>query len=103
MPSKWSKPDRRDLPDGTSLSLKTRILEFNPIDQYYIREILAEQYEDKVLAGKEQRQIRLNIYLKDEVELMLQSVVFSEVKIFSRVYERDPIPYEDYLIIEASL
>jgi len=103
LPSKWSKPDRRDLPDGTSLSLKTRILEFNPIDQYYIREILAEQYEDKVLAGKEQRQIRLNIYLKDEVELMLQSVGFSEVKIFSGVYERDPIPYEDYLIIEASL
>ena len=104
LPSKWSKSDRRDLLDGTSLSLQTRILEFNPIDQYYIREILAEQHKDKVLVGTEQRRIRLNIYLKDEVELMLQSVGFSEVKIFAGLSERDPIPSKDYyLMVEASL
>ena len=104
LPSKWSKSDRRDLLDGTSLSLQTRILEFNPIDQYYIREILAEQHKDKVLVGTEQRQIRLNIYLKDEVELMLQSVGFSEVKIFAGLSNRDPIPSKDYyLMVEASL
>ena len=104
LPSKWSKSDRRDLLDGTSLSLQTRILEFNPIDQYYIREILAEQHKDKVLVGTEQRQIRLNIYLKDEVELILQSVGFSEVKIFAGLSDRVPIPSKDYyLMVEASL
>ena len=104
LPSKWSKSDRRDLLDGTSLSLQTRILEFNPIDQYYIREILVEQHKDKVLVGTEQRQIRLNIYLKDEVELILQSVGFSEVKIFAGLSNRDPIPSKDYyLMVEASL
>ena len=104
LPSKWSKSDRRDLLDGTSLSLQTRILEFNPIDQYYIREILAEQHKDKVLVGTEQRRIRLNIYLKDEVELMLKSAGFSEVKIFAGFSDRDPIPSKDYyLMVEASL
>ena len=104
LPSKWSKPDYRDLPDGTSLSLQTRVLEFNPLEQYYIREIRAELNKDKVPVEKEQRKIRLNIYQKNEVELMLQSVGFSKVKIFAGLSDRDPIPYKDYyLMVEVSL
>ena len=104
LPSKWSKPDFRDLTDKTSLSLQTRILEFNLTEQYYIREIRVEQHKNKILVATEQRQIRLNIYLKNEVELMLKSVGFSEVKIFSGLTEKDPIPSKDYyLMVEASL
>ena len=104
LPSKWSKPDCRDLPDETSLSLQTRILEFNLTEQYYIREIRVEQHKNKILVATEQRQIRLNIYLKNEVELMLKSVGFSEVKIFSGLTGKDPISSKDYyLMVEASL
>ena len=104
LPSKWSKPDFRDLTDKISLSLQTRILEFNLTEQYYIREIRVEQHKNKILVAKEQRQIRLNIYLKNEVELMLKSVGFSEVKIFSGLTDKDPIPSKDYyLMFEASL
>tara|TARA_B100001179_G_scaffold12565_1_gene8160 strand:- start:96 stop:878 length:783 start_codon:yes stop_codon:yes gene_type:complete len=103
LPSKWSKPDHRDLSDGTCLTLQTRILELNSIERYYIREIRIEHHKDKVLIGTEQRQIRLNIYVKNEVELMLQSV-FTEVKIFAGLSDREPIPNKDYyLIVEASL
>ena len=84
--------------------MQTRILEFNLTEQYYIREIRVEQHKNKILVAKEQRQIRLNIYLKNEVELMLKSVGFSEVKIFSGLTGKDPISSKDYyLMVEASL
>ena len=103
MPSKWKKINSGELPDGSTLSLRTRTMEFNPIEQYYIREIRAEQLKDKELIGRDQYQLRLNIYLKKEVDLMLRSAGFSEVKIFSGLSDREPIPYKDYyLMVMAS-
>ena len=103
LPSKWKKINSGELPDGSTLSLRTRTMEFNPIEQYYIREIRAEQLKDKELIGRDQYQLRLNIYLKKEVDLMLRSAGFSEVKIFSGLSDREPIPYKDYyLMVMAS-
>ena len=104
LPSPWSKPDSRKLPYGSDLVLQTRTIEFDPMEQYYVREIRVDQYKDKVLLESYQDRLRLNIYLKNEIVLMLKTAGFLQVKVLAGLSDVEPITYEDYhLMVMASV
>ena len=104
LPSRWSKPKSNKLPDGSDLVLQTRTIEFDPMEQYYVREIRVEEWKDEVLLERHEDRLRLNIYLKNEIVLMLKTAGFLQVKVLAGLSDFEPITYEDYhLMIVASI
>ena len=99
LPGPWSKSDRRTAADGTELEIKTRLLELDPLEQSYVREIRIEHYRDEELLGREQYDLAGSMYLKNELELMLQLAGFEEIEIQGNYEERAPIPYQDAQLV----
>jgi len=51
---------------------------------------LVESYQNK---------LRLDVYLKNEIQLILKAAGFLQVKIFAGLSEVEPIPYKDYYLM----
>jgi hypothetical protein len=55
LPTPWpERGDRKKCADGTELELKTRMLEFDPLNQVVRRELRAEHWVDGELAAAEE-------------------------------------------------
>ena len=99
LPSRWSKPDSRKASDGDELLLQTRTIEFDPMEQYSVREIRVKQYKDGELVNCHQDRLRLNVYFKSEILLMLKTTGFTRVEIFAGLGDDEPTAYEDYYLM----
>lgn len=96
MPMAWPRlGDRRRATDGTELELHTRLLEFDPLEQTALREIRARHWVEGELASEEQHSIRINIYFKNEVELMLEHAGFRELEVEGDVTGREAVAFQD--------
>ncbi|MEC9239671.1 MAG: class I SAM-dependent methyltransferase [Pseudomonadota bacterium] len=96
LPSRWTKPDVRKTSDNDELALQTRTIEFDPMEQYSVREIRMRQYEDQELVNCHQYRIRLNSYFKNEILLMLNVAGFDQVEMYAGLSDVKPVAYEDY-------
>ena len=96
LPSRWTKPDVRKTSDNDELALQTRTIEFDPMEQYSVREIRMKQYEDQELVNCHQYRIRLNSYFKNEILLMLNVAGFDQVEMYAGLTDVKPVAYEDY-------
>ena len=96
LPSRWTKPDVRKTSDNDELALQTRTIEFDPMEQYSVREIRMKQYEDQELVNCHQYRIRLNSYFKNEILLMLNVAGFDQVEMYAGLSDVKPVAYEDY-------
>jgi len=100
LPTPWpERGDRKQCADGTELELKTRTLEFDPLNQVVTREIRAEHWVDGQLVAAEESALPGNIYFKSEVVLMLESAGFGEIRVTGGLSEREAQPYEDERVI----
>lgn len=90
----WLKDNRDALPEpwptegkhyqsaqGYELISRNRLLEVNPFEQSYMREMRVEKWEAGKLAAQEKRTLRGNMYLKNEVLAMLQIAGFKEIQV----------------------
>lgn len=95
LPTPWPpRGDRRVCADGSELELKGRVLAFDPLEQTSTRALRVEHWVDGELHEAEERSIRLNIYFKNEVELMLRAAGFSEVRVTGDLTDEAVQPYE---------
>ena len=100
LPTPWSsREDRRTAHDGTELALSSRVLSFDPLEQWTEREIRVRHYVDRKLAAEETYTITLNIYFKAEIELMLQAAGFDDVTVTGGLEHRPARPWEDDRIV----
>ena len=90
----WLKEHRDALPEplpeegrryqsthGYELISRNRLLEVNPLEQSYVREMRVERWEEGKLTAEERRTLRGNMYLKNEVLAMLHIVGFQEIEV----------------------
>jgi SAM-dependent methyltransferase len=100
LPTPWpERGDRRRCADGSELELKSRVVSFDPLDQTTSRELRVEHWVDGELAAVEEAGIRLNIYLKNEVVLILEAVGFREIRVTGGLTDEDARPYEDDRVV----
>ncbi|NRA00963.1 MAG: class I SAM-dependent methyltransferase [Myxococcales bacterium] len=104
LPQDWPEQgDRRRASDGTELELRWRVLAFDPLEQTTTREICIRQYADEREVANETRSIDICVYLKNEIELMLASAGFREIRVTGGLEDRPPRPWDDARIVfEAS-
>src|SRR4030095_5084506 len=100
LPRPWpTRTDRRRANDGTELELCTRTLAFDPLEQTTTLEMRARHYVDGRDVATETNAIVINIYLKNEIELMLERAGFREVTVTAFGEDRPPHPWHDQRIV----
>ncbi len=82
LPEEWRPdPSTRVASDGTEHRAQFRMIDVDPLDQTYTREVRLEKGTPGETAVSEQYMLRENIYLKQEVVLMLRVAGFREVTV----------------------
>ena len=100
LPLPWpDRGDRRRAADGSELELTARILSFDPLDQALVREIRATHWKDGEIIAQEEYALRINIYFKSEVLLMLEHAGFRDVEVLGGLTDRPAVAYEDGQIV----
>lgn len=92
--SQWLKEKRDALPEpwsiegkryrsraGYELVSRSRILEVDPLEQSFTREIQVEKWQDGVMVAREDRTLRGNVYFKNEVVCMLRLAGFEKIEV----------------------
>ena len=100
LPRKWPlHGKRRRNGDGAEMELRTRQLAFNPVEQTTTLEIKAIEYDGEVEVAVQTSTISINIYFKNEIELMLSVAGFQEIKVTSFPHDEPPQPWQDGRIV----
>jgi SAM-dependent methyltransferase len=82
LPEDWRPdPSTRVAKDGTEHRAYFRLVAVDPLEQTYTREVRLEKGQPGEVAASEQHMLRENIYLKQEVLLMLQVAGFRDVSV----------------------
>lgn len=103
LPRSWpERGDRRRAGDGSELELWTRQIAFDPLEQTTSHEIRVCHYVDGEEVASEIHTIDIGIYFKREIELMLVSAGFRDIRTTGSLEERSARPWEDRrLVFEA--
>lgn len=100
LPRPWPRRgDRRKADDNTELELRVRQLNFNPLEQTTTLEMQLTEYIDGEQSQRETNRIDINLYFKQEIELMLDIAGFHDVEVTSFGEQRVPNPWEDARIL----
>lgn len=100
LPRRWPKQgDRRSASDGTDLEIRTRQIDFDPLEQTTTLEIRVSQHRDDEEMAVETREIDINLYFRKEIELMLLVAGFRSVIVRAFGEERAPQPWQDERIL----
>jgi SAM-dependent methyltransferase len=95
LPSPWPEHgDRRVAADGSELELEARLLAFDPFEQVLTREIRATHRVEGEIVAQEQYALDINIYFKNEVELMLERAGFRDFTILDGLTDRPAKAYQ---------
>lgn len=112
--SYWPKEKRRELPrpwpaegtrrtgaDGSEYELVSRLVELDPLRQFFTLELRARMWKDGTLVAEEEHRLGANFYFANELQLMLERAGFSDVRIRGNHAEEDPRPDHDFLAFIA--
>jgi hypothetical protein len=82
LPEDWrADPSTRVASDGTEHRAYFRMVDLDPLDQTYTREVRLEKGQPGEIAASERYLLRENIYFKTEVVLMLRLAGFREITV----------------------
>jgi SAM-dependent methyltransferase len=99
LPQEWREPgERRRASDGSELSLVSRTVSFDPVEQRAVVEMRAEEWRDGALAKREEHAITLNIYFTQEIVLMLRAAGFADVDVRGEYVDRPPTA-DDHVVV----
>ena len=80
MPEAWPEPGPpRVAKDGRQHFMQIRVLDVDPLEQTYAREVHLEKWIDGKVAAEENYVLHGNLYLKQELMLIMQVAGFKEV------------------------
>ena len=82
LPEPWPEQARvQTAADGTEHAARFRYLELNPLEQTYTRQVRLEKWQAGNLIASEEYTLRGNMYLKNEVLLMLHAAGFQDITV----------------------
>lgn len=89
LPRPWpDEPDRGTAPDGAELLLWSRTVDVDPLDQSVHLELRAEQRIDGAVVAREEHELTMRMWFRDELVLALRHVGFRRVDVGPGVEER---------------
>ncbi len=84
LPQPWPEDSRgRMAADGSEHFGRFRIIQIDPLEQSYTRQVRLEKWQSGKLVAAEEYTLRGNMYFKNELLLMLEIAGFSEVTVRS--------------------
>jgi SAM-dependent methyltransferase len=92
---------RRQAPDGSEMSLSTRIVDLDPLNQHLKLEIHAERWRGGELEAEEDRMLDIGLYFKNEMLLMLERAGFGNIILHGEHKLAEPTPSDDFLVFQA--
>jgi len=102
LPRDW--PDdgtRQTTADGSELALRSRMVELDPLAQRVTMGMRAELWRDGVLEQHEEQLLRMTLYFKDELVLLLERTGFAEVSVRGGYDGGEPTPDHEFLVFVA--
>ncbi len=93
--------ERRPDADGAEYSLRSRIVELDPLAQRVALEMHAEMWRDGALVEEEDRVLDIRLYFKNELLLMLERAGFDDVEVEGDHNDAPPTPDDDFLVFVA--
>jgi ubiquinone/menaquinone biosynthesis C-methylase UbiE len=93
--------ERRRAADGAEYSLRSRILELEPLAQRVTLSMHAEEWRDGVLQAEEDRLLNIGLYFGNELLLMLERAGFSNVVVQGDHNDKEPTDDDDFLVFVA--
>ncbi len=97
-PTDWSRrADTRVAEDGAEWSLTSRQFDFDPLEQTTTLEIRCTRTLDGE-TQTEEGQIHINLYFKNEIELMLETAGFTDISV-TTLEGGQPDPWADYRLL----
>jgi SAM-dependent methyltransferase len=102
LPEEGREPrDRSRASDGSEYGLAVRIVELNPLEQRLTYEMCAKRWRDGEPDEEETRRVTINLYFRNELELILERAGFSDVEVQGDHNDVPATPEDDFLVFLA--
>jgi SAM-dependent methyltransferase len=92
---------RRTGSDGAEYSLRSRLVELDPLEQRMTVEMHAEMWRDGELALEEDHTLDMHVYFKDELLLMLERTGFIDIIVQGGYAGEEATADDDFLVFVA--
>ena len=92
---------RRGGSDGAEYELRSRVLDFDPLEQRMTMEMQASMWRDGELVAEDEHLLTLTLYFKDEIVLMLERAGFVDVTVAAALTDAEPTGADDFLVFTA--
>jgi hypothetical protein len=103
LPEPWREPGERRLgSDGAEYELRSRVVDFDPLSQSVTMEMRADMWRDGELVASEEHLLRMNLYFKNELLLMLERTGFADVVVHGDYTDEAPSADSEFLVFVAS-
>ncbi|HWQ05173.1 MAG TPA: class I SAM-dependent methyltransferase [Longilinea sp.] len=102
MPQPWpEKSDARVAPDGSEHFAQFRLIDVDPLEQTYTRQVRLEKWINGKLSASEEYTLREDIYFKNELLLMLKVVGFRIISLHGDYTNEPPTTNHTDLVFTA--
>jgi hypothetical protein len=81
--------------------LRSRVVELDPLLQRLTMEMRAWMWRDGELIAEEEHLLKLTLYFKEELLLLLEGAGFLEVDVRGQYNDAVPTPEDDFLVFVA--
>ena len=100
LPRPWPETgQRKRAADDSEFELLTRQKAFDPLEQTTVLEMQVSHFVDDEVVASETQEIAINVYFKNEIELMLASAGFDEIRVTGGLEQRAAEPWMDQRIV----
>jgi len=101
LPEAWPEPERRLTADGGELSVATRVVDLDPLNQIVTMELRAERHDEGRLVAEELHRLTITLYFRDELVAMLRASGFDDIDVF-RGNTLEPPSRDDRFLVFAA-
>ena len=102
LPLPWPEPgERRRGSDGAEYELRSRLVDLDPLAQCATLEMRASMWRDGVLVAEEDHVLKLMLYFRDELVLMLERTGFADVVVHGGYAGAEPTAADEFLVFVA--
>jgi SAM-dependent methyltransferase len=102
LPEPWPEPSTsQTAPDGSQYFSQFRMLEINPLELYFIRQVRMQKWTGGELVASQESSLRGNFYFKPELYLMLQVAGFRDIQVTGDFTGQPATPDSGELVFTA--
>ena len=103
LPEAWPEEGRRRIAaDGSEYIDRFRYLDIDPLEQSFTRAVRLEKWQAGVLVAAEEYTLRGNVYMKNELLLMLEVAGFREITVRGDYTEAPATPDSEELVFQSA-